>query len=574
MIDATAPAPTDGTAVVDAELLAVDEPPPGGEPTPAAPEGERLPEFDDLDALLDADALESADEGSTERRGDASYAATTAKGQIRGSSLLLVGRAITMLVNFIAQVVIVRYLTRPEYGAFAYALSIADLGQTIATLGLDRTISRYVAMDDEARRMGRMFGTIIFSTVGVLVVGLGVVAAIEVLIAHGELTLGAASSQALVAVIVLLAPVQAFDTLFTALLSVFASPRAIFIRRFVVAPGLRLAVVAALLLLQADVLFLAAGYVVAAVLGVAVYAVILVRIFHQRGLWAELRRTRVEFPVRELLAFTIPLLTTDLVYVVLSTSDGILLGLFRGAADVAAFRVVIPAAGLNQLVFSAFTLLFVPAASRLYARGDRDGVRDLYWQTAVWMTVISFPLFALTFSLAQPLTIALYEPRYASSAPYLAMLSLGYYANTALGFNGLTLRVFGELRYIVIVNVAAAVMNLGLNIVLIPLLGPLGAAIGTMTTLIVHNLLKQLGLRRGTGIDLFDRRSAGVYVAVLVGTTILLAFQVFLSPGLIVSIVTAAVVSAAIMLANRRVLRIADTFPEVARIPFAKALFG
>ena len=44
--------------------------------------------------------------------------------QIRGSSLMLVGRALSMGVNFAVQVLIVRYFAnaKAEYGAFAFAL--------------------------------------------------------------------------------------------------------------------------------------------------------------------------------------------------------------------------------------------------------------------------------------------------------------------------------------------------------------------------------------------------------------------------------------------------------------------
>ncbi|MFN8476214.1 MAG: hypothetical protein U0074_00090 [Kouleothrix sp.] len=68
-------------------------------------------------------------------------------------------------------------------------------------------------------------------------------------------------------------------------------------------------------------------------------------------------------------------------------------------------------------------------------------------QTAVWTSVLSFPIFALTFSMANPLTVILYGQKYASSAVLLALLSFGYYFNAALGFNGLTLKVYGRLRH-------------------------------------------------------------------------------------------------------------------------------
>ena len=59
----------------------------------------------------------------------------TAK-QIRGSSLLLVGRFVSRGINFGVQILTVRYLSLTDYGAFAYALAIVNIGQSLATLGL------------------------------------------------------------------------------------------------------------------------------------------------------------------------------------------------------------------------------------------------------------------------------------------------------------------------------------------------------------------------------------------------------------------------------------------------------
>src|SRR6476661_5203575 len=43
---------------------------------------------------------------------------------VRGSSLLLLGKVLALGLNFVSQILIVRYLTKNDYGAFAYALSI------------------------------------------------------------------------------------------------------------------------------------------------------------------------------------------------------------------------------------------------------------------------------------------------------------------------------------------------------------------------------------------------------------------------------------------------------------------
>jgi O-antigen/teichoic acid export membrane protein len=503
-----------------------------------------------------------------------SSASITSK-QIRGSSLLLVGRFIALGLNFAVQILIVRYLTQAAYGAFAYALSLVALCQPLVTLGLDRGVGRFLAVYDEHRDYARVLGTLVLIVGTVLTLGLAltlVVIGVQSL-SSGAL-IGDAHAAALLTILILLAPIQAADDLLSGVLAVFASARAIFFRKYILGPGLRLVVVGLLIAGGFDATFLATGYVLAGVAGLALYGAILWRVLETRGILHSVHWREVRIPAREILAFTIPLLTTDLVYVALNTTDAIILGQFWGASEVAAYRVIQPLVGINAVVYSSFTLLYMPAASRLFARGDRDGVADLYWRTAIWMAVFSFPIFALTTSLAAPITVGIYEQRYADSAIYLALLSFAAYVNVALGFNGLTLRVFGFIRYAVVINVIAAIISVALNLLLIPRYAALGAAVATTIALIVFNLLKQAGLRRGTGISVFDRRYLWVYVTIGLAAAALAVANAVLRPGLILSVILAGVASLGVLWATRRALDVANTFPELLRLPFARRILG
>src|SRR5688500_16144851 len=90
---------------------------------------------------------------------------TTAKSetrrQIRGSSLLLSGRVLSKSINFGVQLITIRYLSMTDYGAFAYALALVQLGQSVATFGLDRATTRFLPMYHEQRDYGRFFGTLL-----------------------------------------------------------------------------------------------------------------------------------------------------------------------------------------------------------------------------------------------------------------------------------------------------------------------------------------------------------------------------------------------------------------------------
>lgn len=506
--------------------------------------------------------------------------------QIRGSSLMLAGRMISLVANFAIQVLIIRFLSKAHYGAFAYALSFVAVGQALVTFGLDRAVTRFVPIYHEKHDYGRIFGTLalVFGTiVGLGLLLLGAVYGLQDVIGQTLLNSSKGDTSevlALLLILIGLAPIQALDDMIAALFAIFASPRAIFFRKYLLAPGLKLTVVALLIILGSNELFLASGYLVAGALGTAVYGFAAVRMLQKQQLLAHFSLRSLNIPAKELLAFTIPMLSSDLVTVLMTSSNDMLLQYFQNSTEVAAFRAVVSSALLNQFVLQSFTVLFTPIAARLFARGDYAGINAMYWQTAIWTSVLSFPIFALTFSLARPWTILVFGEEYATSAAILALLSVGYYFNAATGFNGLTLKVYGRRKYIVGINLVAALTNVAVNLVLIPRYGALGAAYGTCGTLIFHNLLKQAGLRLGTGISLFEWKYLRVYVTLIAGALGLLAVQWLLpadyrlsQPYIYISLGMAALVSALVIGMNRKMLNVGQMFPELLKIPLARKLF-
>jgi O-antigen/teichoic acid export membrane protein len=495
--------------------------------------------------------------------------------QIRGSSLMLVGRALSMVTTFVAQVIVVRYLTKDDFGHFGYALSVVLLLQSVLALGLDRADTRFLALYDETRDHARFFGVLAVEIGTIAATGLIAIAAVLTMAGIGDAVPAGVDPAALslLTVLIALAPLQALDQVTLNVFAVMARPRAIFVRRYLFEPLLRLLVIVLLVAGRRPVGFLALGYLAVGVAGVALYGGLLVRLLRPRWVRHRLRLRRLRLPVRELFGFGLPLLTTNVVYVATTSLATVALGYFRPPSEVAAFRAVQPVAGLNTMVMLSFAILFTPAAGRLWARGDREGMRDLYWQTATWLAVLTFPVFVLTAALAEPLTLQLFGLRYAESATYMALVSLGMYANAALGFNGLTIQMLGRIRYVVVINCCTVAFAVAIDLLVIPRFGALGASVAVLATLVLHNLLKQAGLR-GTGIGVFDSRAAGVYLTILGGVAVVALVQQVAHPPLPVGVAIAAAASLLVFRLNRRSLRLAGTFPELARVPVVRRLVG
>lgn len=497
------------------------------------------------------------------------------KKQLRGSSLLLAGKIISVGLNFAAQVLLVRFLTQTDYGAWGYALAMVAFFQAFATLGLKRSITRFIPIYHEKEEFDKVAGTIVLVLITILFMGLFIIGA---LFAAPEMISNLIGDDNqplyLLLILIFLVPVEAIDGTLIGLFASFANPRTIFFRKHIIGPVLKLAVVLLLIVFKSTVLFMAYGYLAASTIGVLIYSIILIKLLKKQGIFNNLSLGSIRIPAKEIFAFTIPLLTSDLVMVVMHSADTIILGYFHDTTQVALYRVILPAAHFNKIVMTSFALLYTPLAARLFAKKNYESINDLYWKTAVWMSILSFPIFMLTFSLADPLTTMLYGARYEQSWLFLNLMSFAYYFNCTLGFNGLTLKVLGKVRYVMLINIGAAVLNIVLDLLLIPKFGALGAAAATAGAMIVHNIFKQAGLKMASGINLFSRQYLSFYLVIFSSSGLLLVFQMLTSANIFIGVTLAGAISLSIFYIYRDKLQVEQTFPELLRIPFMRAVLS
>jgi O-antigen/teichoic acid export membrane protein len=477
--------------------------------------------------------------------------------------------------NFLIQVMTVRYLAVSEYGAFAYAWALASLGASAALLGMDKALGRFVPIYHERREYAEMAGSV--WVVLASVTGAGTALVLLVFAVRGVIADSIASnalSVELLLILIFLTPLEALDTVFIKMFAIFTNPRALFFRRHVLAPALKFGAVASVMVFQGNVYFLAVANVVAGLLGVAISIVYLWYVLREQRLLRYFRLRSARPHAMKLFAFGVPLLTTDLVLLLRTSIVIFFLEFFHGTTGVAAFRSVLPVARLNLIVFESFKLLFVPTAARLLARQDRSAISQLYWATTAWIATLTFPVFAVSFALAQPVTVLLFGPQYSDSGVILAILSLGMYLNAAFGFNALTIRVLGNVRYIVAIDLLSAILALGMNLLLIPRYGAFGGALVTCGTLIVHNVLNQCVLVALGGVQRIPLRYVKVHLTIILAAGSLLLIEQIFAPPIPIGLVLAALGSLLVLRLNATSLDVATTFPELRRLAPLRHVLG
>jgi O-antigen/teichoic acid export membrane protein len=488
---------------------------------------------------------------------------------LRGSSLLLLGRVLSLGINFAVGVLTVRYLAKGDYGAFSYGLALATAGASMLLLGMPRAVARLAPLYQERGDHAALTGVLALSTglvasLGVLALGLALLLREPLLepLVQDPRALG------LLLVLLALAPLHALDNLFQSMLAVFAGAGALFFRRHVLGPTLRLAAVLLVVASGGSVRSLAWAYVGAAILGLAAYGPLLHRALERSGVLARLDFTSLRLPWSDVLGFGLPLLVADALISLRQPAAVVLLERMSDTLEVADLSAFLKLSGLNLVVLQSMKLLFLPVATRLLARGDHAGLDDLYWKSTLWVSVATFPVFVSCIAMSDTLAGTVYGAPYVGSSAVLAVLAVGEYANAAMGLNTYTLNVFGRVRFVLCTTALATAAGVAVAWYLIPAHGALGAACGLTLALLAQNALHHWGLQRFTSVVLLRGRYLAVYATQALALGLLLLANAVADPPPPTQVLLVVAATLAILRIHRRALDVGNVFPEVHRIPW------
>jgi len=132
------------------------------------------------------------------------------------------------------------------------------------------------------------------------------------------------------------------------------------------------------------------------------------------------------------------------------------------------------------VVLTAFGYLYLPMASRLDADNERDTLDDIYTVTTKWVYIISFPAFLLFVTFPSDVMQVFFGAEYIDAAQALPILAAGFFFSVAVGRDRETLSALGDTRVIMYANGAGFMINIILNLILIPRYSFVGASVTSM----------------------------------------------------------------------------------------------
>lgn len=206
---------------------------------------------------------------------------------------------------------------------------------------------------------------------------------------------------------------------------------------------------------------------------------------YQTGLWA-----RTAFPMLLITSFNLMLNQTDIIMVgaYLSTKEA---GIYSAASRVTMF---IPFA---IILVNSIT---APIVSQLYAQGKKQQLQRMMTYVAWGSFLFSAPVCAGIIAWDRPL-LSLYGDEFVSGAHALVILAVSRLLIALTGSVGYLMSMSGHQRQAAYILGGSAVLNVALNVILIPVFRLEGAAIATLITTALWTITMVVVAKRMTGIN-------------------------------------------------------------------------
>jgi O-antigen/teichoic acid export membrane protein len=264
------------------------------------------------------------------------------------------------------------------------------------------------------------------------------------------------------------------------------------------------------------------------------------------------------------LVFGLPLLPHALSHWVLNLSDRIVLGAFVDHAQVGIYNLAYQAAAPIGLVVVAVHQGVMP----LYARAGADAaIRRGLRRVATFHVHLTGWLGLAAILLAPPVIVALFPSAYAPAAPLVPWIGVGYvlFGLYVIPMDSLSLMI-GRTRWLWIPTLAAASLNVALNVVLVPRFGVVAAAASTAVSyaILLVGILVARWRIRGPRIEYeVLRMGAGLGGLAVVAVLVSVSLPSMVDPlSLAVRLGAVIVTGVAVLLSG---LRIGATLPGEGR---------
>ncbi|MCS7062807.1 MAG: oligosaccharide flippase family protein [Methylacidiphilales bacterium] len=210
-------------------------------------------------------------------------------------------------------------------------------------------------------------------------------------------------------------------------------------------------------------------------------------------------QVRPQFALTTLLSSSFPLLGATLIHQLNLALPVLLLGFWSSSVEVGQYSAAHRTAALISLLLVAANSIIAPKIAAIYRQGNTYALEHIVRHSAMILTIISAPAMLLFMTIPDKI-MSLFGPEFTSAWAILVILTIGQIINVVTGPVGFLLTMTGRERSYLEANFIALLISAAGCSILIPLYGGTGAAVASAAALSIVNLVRVNFIRKEIGI--------------------------------------------------------------------------
>jgi O-antigen/teichoic acid export membrane protein len=409
---------------------------------------------------------------------------TDAKTLLRQAGHYVTGRAAVMALGFLSFPIFTRILSVAQYGTLSLVLKLAALVVVLAKAGLQNSILRFYeehATRTDTGELRRFYSSILLGNLLISsTVALSLFAVLSVLP-------GSWMSDSLRIPLrwaVLYVVIKALESLLWAFLRVEGRTKLYNALDVAIKAGAIGVVCWILFQVERSVRAFVVGLTI--VEGVAVLAVILFLVF-QHLIAVQAFRLSL---FRSCLAFGFPLIIYELAGILLDSGDRILVQYYLGAQMLGYYAAAYAlSTAIEEALMTPLNLAMVPLYMKIWVNDGQQATQNFLSKGLNTYLIIATAVGGTAIVCSRDLMVVLGSRKLQEASSLLPLLIIGLLVYSTSIFSNAGLLIHKKTIVMVRITLAACVLNIVMNLILIPLLKLQAAAIATLVSYIFYSAL-------------------------------------------------------------------------------------
>lgn len=429
-----------------------------------------------------------------------------------GGSIGFIGEISSKVTQFLALLLLARYLGPTEFGLFTIAWAIVSVASTVGVVGLNKALIRFIPTFEREGDLPKLRGiiiSVICITGGFSLVIFFILHSLSNIVAIN--IFGKPQLSSVIRVLSWLVPVYALVRVLSAIPQSF---KKIWAQQLIqnMKNYTMLIFLGASILLGMNFIQTMLSMALAGSLALLLAFIIILHIIPFRLVG------NISTDNPRLLRFSLPLLLSGVLYSLLYRIDQLILGVHVPPAEVGVYNAASILALQLSIVLIAVGAIFEPIVSDLYSAGKLTEMNSLFQDVTLWTLVITLPGVAILW-LFPDILLSLFGAQFVAGSLILIVLTLHPLYRIGVGPTGELLSMTGYEDLLLLDTVLMLVLNIVLNIIFIPRFGAIGAAIATSSSIILIESVVLYQVRSRLGMNPLRN---GYVIAVLLGSTLLI----------------------------------------------------